>query len=93
MIQLLPIKQTVEANAAFVNNPDCADTLQITIDYFNRIGYTPPWVGYYASMNGMIVGSARHIKASREQQRLRSPMARCRSIGKEAWNGYLQGTG
>lgn len=58
MIQLLPIQQTLEANTAFANNPDCKDTLKMTIDFFNRIGYNPPWVGYYASINGTFVGSA-----------------------------------
>lgn len=58
MIQLLPIQQTLEENAAFANNPDCKETLQMTIDFFNRIGYEPPWTGYYASIDGKLVGSA-----------------------------------
>lgn len=58
MILLLPIQQTLEENATFNNDPDCKETLQMTIDFFNRIGYNPPWIGYYASIDGELVGSA-----------------------------------
>ncbi len=29
----------------------------MTIDFFNRIGYQPPWIGYFAEKDGRIVGS------------------------------------
>lgn len=57
-MELLPIQPTLEANAEFMANPDCAETLGMTIDFFQKIGYVPPWIGYYALENGQIVGSA-----------------------------------
>lgn len=57
-MELIAIKQTLEENADFAENADCAETLQMSIDYFNKIGYDPPWIGYYAIENGQVVGSA-----------------------------------
>ena len=57
-MKLLPIKQTIEENAQFMENPDCENSLKMTIEYYNKIGYNPPWVGYYAEMDGQLVGSA-----------------------------------
>ena len=57
-MKLLPIKQTFEENEAFKDNPDCENSLLATVEFFNRIGYNPPWIGYYAEKNGHLVGSA-----------------------------------
>ena len=57
-MNLLPIQPTIEENQAFTDNLDCLQNLPMTIDYFNRIGYNPPWIGYYVEKEGEIVGSA-----------------------------------
>jgi [ribosomal protein S5]-alanine N-acetyltransferase len=31
--------------------------LEMTIDFFNKIGYNPPWIGYFVEKDGQIVGS------------------------------------
>jgi [ribosomal protein S5]-alanine N-acetyltransferase len=56
-MELLPIKKTKGENQDFMNEPDCWDTIDFTIDFFDRIGYTPPWIGYYAQQDGKLVGS------------------------------------
>jgi RimJ/RimL family protein N-acetyltransferase len=58
MIEFIPILPSIEENSAFANNPDCADTLQMCIDYYKVIGYNPPWICYYAHLDGALVGSA-----------------------------------
>ncbi len=58
MIKLLPIYQTTEENAAFVEHPDCRESLQMTIEYYKQIGFEPPWIGYYAQLDRDLVGSA-----------------------------------
>jgi len=58
MIELIPILPSLKENLAFVNNPDCADTLQMTIDFYKVVGYNPPWIGYYARSDNILVGSA-----------------------------------
>ncbi len=57
-MKLLPIKEKLEDNEAFINNPVCAETLPMTIDFYNRVGFVQPWIGYYAEENGNIIGYA-----------------------------------
>ncbi len=55
---LLPIHQTLEENQHFTNIPDYQEILLMTIQYFNKIGYNPPWIGYFVEKDGLMVGSA-----------------------------------
>lgn len=57
-MRLLPIKQTTEENIDFINNPACTDTLIMCIEFYKRVGFNPPWIGYYAEENGELIGSA-----------------------------------
>lgn len=57
-MKLLPIKRTFEENLTFKDDPNCKDSLMMIIDFFNKIGYNPPWIGYYAEKDGQLVGSA-----------------------------------
>ncbi|WP_229367571.1 GNAT family N-acetyltransferase [Telluribacter humicola] len=54
---LLPIGRTLDENPEYRDHPDCQPTLQISIDYFERVGYEPPWIGYYAQVGDKLVGS------------------------------------
>jgi RimJ/RimL family protein N-acetyltransferase len=56
-MELVPIKYTLEENSEFADNPDCKYNLLMTIEFYNKIGYQPPWIGYYANKDGSIVGS------------------------------------
>lgn len=29
----------------------------MSIDFYNKIGYSPPWIGYYVEVDGQLVGS------------------------------------
>jgi len=58
MMELIPIKKSFEENDRFVSNPDCRDILQMSVDYYNKVGYSPPWIGYFAQKDGYLVGSA-----------------------------------
>jgi len=55
---LLPIKQTLEENETFANNPLCKETLGMCIGFYKKVGYNPPWICYYIEENGELVGSA-----------------------------------
>ncbi|HVV56445.1 MAG TPA: GNAT family protein [Mucilaginibacter sp.] len=57
-MELIPVKQHLHENAVFSGNPDCLETLDMTVDFFNRVGYNPPWIGYFAQLNGELVGAA-----------------------------------
>ena len=57
-MQLIPIKQFLEENEEFALNPLCTETLQMCTDFYKKIGFEPPWICYYAEVNGGLVGSA-----------------------------------
>jgi ribosomal-protein-alanine N-acetyltransferase len=57
-ITFLPIGESLSENAELLNIPECAETLPMTVMYFASIGYVPPWIGYFVSLDGQIVGSA-----------------------------------
>jgi RimJ/RimL family protein N-acetyltransferase len=52
-MQLVPIAKTLEENASLSDLPH----LLQSVEYFSRIGYDPPWIGYYAMEDGKFVGS------------------------------------
>ena len=55
---LLPIKQTLEENSVFANNPLCTESLAMCIEFYKRVGFTPPWICYYAEEKGELIGNA-----------------------------------
>ncbi|GAB3640254.1 GNAT family N-acetyltransferase [Spirosoma arcticum] len=57
-MELLPIGATINENERFADHPDCQVGLSLTIDYFDKIGYKPPWIGYFAQIDNKLVGSA-----------------------------------
>jgi ribosomal-protein-alanine N-acetyltransferase len=56
-MNLLPIQERLEDNPEFISNPACQETLHQTIAYFQSIGYSFPWIGYYACVNNHLVGT------------------------------------
>ena len=57
-MKLLPIKEKTEDNETFTSNPLCAEILPMTIDFYKKVGFVQPWIGYFAEENGQIVGCA-----------------------------------
>ncbi len=57
-MELLPIGATIHENEQFADHPDCQAGLAMTVDFFNKIGHTPPWIGYFALIDDKLVGSA-----------------------------------
>lgn len=57
-MELLPIKEKLEENGEFINDPLCEESLMMTIDFYKKVGFRLPWIGYYAKLDGNLVGSA-----------------------------------
>jgi ribosomal-protein-alanine N-acetyltransferase len=57
-LELRPILPTLEENAEFLKRLDNTEVLEMTVTFYARIGYSQPWVGYFAMMDDTIVGSA-----------------------------------
>ena len=57
-MELLPIKENLSENEQFTSNLLCKETLNMTIDFYKKVGFVPPWICYYVAKDGNIVGSA-----------------------------------
>jgi RimJ/RimL family protein N-acetyltransferase len=57
-VELHLIQPTLEQNARFLSRLDSTEVLDMTVKYYARIGYSLPWVGYFAIIDDAIVGSA-----------------------------------
>jgi len=57
-VELIPINESLEDNQEFVNNPICQETIYMTIDFFKRVGYEPPWISYYVQQGDLLMGCA-----------------------------------
>ena len=57
-MELIPIKETFEENETLTNSPLCSEIVRMTIDFYKKIGFLTPWIGYLAKQNGRMVGSA-----------------------------------
>jgi [ribosomal protein S5]-alanine N-acetyltransferase len=57
-MELIPVLEHLDENPEFVNNLRCRESLQMTVDFYKRIGFLPPWIGYYVKENEILVGCA-----------------------------------
>lgn len=56
-MNLLPIHPTLEANEAFANDPNVQENLPLSVGYYEKIGYNPPWICYYVEKEAKVVGA------------------------------------
>lgn len=57
-LAFLPIAESMEENQNFLSMPHCLETLNMSVEYYHRIGYHPPWTGYFVQRGDLLVGSA-----------------------------------
>jgi len=57
-MELIPIKERLEDNKEFTDNPICQDSIYMSVDFYKKIGYNVPWICYYASLDNKLVGAA-----------------------------------
>ena len=58
-MELLAIDIDEARNAKFQENPECIPVLDVYPDYYRKIGFNKPWIGYFACNEGNeIVGAA-----------------------------------
>jgi ribosomal-protein-alanine N-acetyltransferase len=56
-MELFPIDIDESRNNSFRHIPECVDILNVYPMYYSLIGYSPPWVGYFAMREGQTVGA------------------------------------
>ncbi len=57
-MHLIAVQERFEENERFTSNSLYKETIQLTIDFYKKVGFVPPWIGYYVEVNGNLVGSA-----------------------------------
>ena len=57
-MQLIPIKEHLEENPDFASHPDCQESIYMCIDFYKKVGYTPPWICYYVQLDNNLVAAA-----------------------------------
>lgn len=55
-MKLKAIKETLKENKEFINNPLCREILEMTIDFYKKVGFVQPWIGYFAENGSDLVG-------------------------------------
>ncbi len=54
---LIPIKETIEENREFLDNPDCRD-INMTLAFYKKVGFNPPYISYYVSHGEQLIAMA-----------------------------------
>ncbi len=57
-MELRAIKEHIRENKDFENNPLCQQSLGMTLNFYRSVGFSPPWIGYYAMKENQVVGCA-----------------------------------
>ena len=56
-MELVPIDIDESKNAAFMHEAECRSILKVYPDYYKRVGFNRPWIGYFFIDNEVLVGS------------------------------------
>jgi RimJ/RimL family protein N-acetyltransferase len=57
-LELIPVLEYAEENTEFTSNPLCQDSIYMSIDFYKKVGFTPPWICYYVKENDDMIGCA-----------------------------------
>jgi [ribosomal protein S5]-alanine N-acetyltransferase len=57
-MQFIPVRENLEENETFAADLGLRESLIMSVDFYKKVGFNPPWICYYASVNGELVGCA-----------------------------------
>jgi [ribosomal protein S5]-alanine N-acetyltransferase len=57
-MELVPVDEHLEDNKIFTDDPECKDSIFMSVDFYKRVGFNPPWICYYAKSEGLLIGCA-----------------------------------
>jgi RimJ/RimL family protein N-acetyltransferase len=57
-MKLIPIKEYLEENEELLRKPECTELIEMSVEFYEKVGYVPPWICYFVEENGNIIGSA-----------------------------------
>ena len=56
-MELIPVLEHAVENTD-TSNPLCQDTIYMSIDFYKKVGFNPPWICYYVKDGDVLVGCA-----------------------------------
>ncbi len=57
-MELVPVFEHLDENPEFAANPLLQESLHMSIDFYKRVGFSPPWICYYVKQGDELVGCA-----------------------------------
>ena len=58
-LRLVPIKEHLSENNGFSENKAIDQSgLHMSVDFYRKVGFNPPWICYFVEQNNLIVGGA-----------------------------------
>jgi ribosomal-protein-alanine N-acetyltransferase len=55
-MRLEPIRIDEDKTKKIYDNPDCQEIFKSYPEYYYKVGYHPPWIGYFVMRNEKVVG-------------------------------------
>jgi [ribosomal protein S5]-alanine N-acetyltransferase len=55
-MKIQPINFNEDKSSEIYASPDCQELLKIYDDYYPKIGFNPPWIGYFVIRENQVVG-------------------------------------
>jgi hypothetical protein len=68
---LLPIDTDQTKNVRFKENPECVPILNVYPDFYQRVGYNKPWIGYFVTIDRDEIVGAGGYKGKPRKAKLR----------------------
>jgi len=57
-MELITIKERLEENEDLIRIPFLRESVEMTVEFYKKVGFVPPWIGYCAVLNDKLVGLA-----------------------------------
>ena len=57
-MNLIPIQERLEENETLMTEASFREVVQVTVDFYKKVGFEEPWIGYLVEENGNLVGAA-----------------------------------
>jgi RimJ/RimL family protein N-acetyltransferase len=57
-MELVPIKEYLAENEELLSKEECRELVEMSVEFYERAGYVPPWICYFVKENDTIIGSA-----------------------------------
>ena len=57
-MELIAVQECLDDNLEFTGNPLCHESIYTSVDFYKKVGFSPPWICYYVKQNENLIGCA-----------------------------------